>query len=88
VLVVQELSSEQIKIDDFTEKALKEGIKLINEMKENFKPYLKILLDNGITNQQEQVILFGLYYLQSKRDKDGYNTISKNSFLNFLNEIK
>lgn len=70
------------------EEPYKVGRDLILEMGENFKPYLKIMLDQGIKNITETTVLFGLYIMSSKKDSKGYNIISTNSFLTFLYDFK
>lgn len=68
--------------------AFHKGTEAIKEMGSNFKPYLKIMVNDGIINPQEQIIVFGTFLLQTKIEKDGYKHITKNKFLNFYQEFK
>jgi hypothetical protein len=75
-------------IDEFLNKAFNKGSMMIEEMGKNFKPYLKIMLNDGVTSKKEQIIIFGIYLLQSKKDKEGYGIISKNKFYEFYKDFK
>lgn len=39
-------------------------------------------------NPKEQIIIFGIFLLESKIDSDGYTHISKDKFNNFYQEFK
>jgi hypothetical protein len=56
-------------------------------MGENFKPYLSIMIQKGIKNHYETIILFGAYLSKVDKDCTGYKKISKFSFENFIDEL-
>ncbi|MGN5650627.1 hypothetical protein [Bacillus sp. Brlt_9] len=63
------------------------GKEAILEMGDNFKPYLSIMLQKGIKNHNESVILFGAYLSKINKDNAGYKMISKFNFEEFIDEL-